>query len=143
MRVAELLSKKGDAVVTIKPDAPMAAAIAQLVEHRIGALVVSSDDKAVEGILSERDVVRALHQHGARVDDEPVASVMSSQVHTCSPDDAVESLMAVMTNQRIRHIPVVRDGVLAGMVSIGDVVKNRLDELEQDREALMEYINAR
>jgi CBS domain-containing protein len=143
VRVAELLSKKGDGVVTIKPDAPMAAAIARLVECRIGALVVSSDDKAVEGIISERDVVRALHQHGSAVADEPLASVMSSRVHTCSPDDTVESLMAVMTNQRIRHIPVVREGVLAGMVSIGDVVKNRMDELQQDREALMEYINAR
>ncbi len=143
MRVADLLSHKGDGVFTIRPDVLIAAAIAQLVERRIGALVVSSDDKAVEGILSERDVVRALHQHGSRVAEEPVVSIMSSEVHTCSPDDTVESLMAVMTNQRIRHIPVVTDGALAGMVSIGDVVKNTMDELEHDREALMDYITAR
>ena len=113
-------------------------------QHGVGALVVSSDGEHIDGIVSERDIVRGLTGQTRRVySTEPVRSIMTSKVFTCSPDDDVESLMAVMTERRIRHVPVVRDEVLCGIISIGDVVKSRIDELEKDRKELVEYINAR
>jgi CBS domain-containing protein len=121
----------------------VADAVAELREHRIGALVVSSDHKHIEGIVSERDVVRALTDRAGALLEDPVSSIMSSKVTTCSPDDEVESLMSTMTYMRFRHVPVVRDGVLCGIVSIGDVVKHRIVELEKDRNELVDYINAR
>jgi CBS domain-containing protein len=143
MKISALLAVKGASVVTIRPDAPIAEAVATLGRHNVGALVVSTDGRTVEGIVSERDVVRALDSLGAGVLEPQVATIMSGDVHTCSPEDTVESLMATMTQHRVRHLPVVEDGILAGMVSIGDVVKNRMGELEQDRDALVDYINAR
>jgi CBS domain-containing protein len=106
-------------------------------------LVVSSDGRAVEGIISERDVTRALDRLGGTILDEPVHMIMSSEVRTVSPDEKVESLAVMMTEYRIRHVPVLEDGALAGIVSIGDVVKSRIEELEEDRDALFKYINAR
>lgn len=143
MKISALLAVKGASVVTIRPDASIAEAVAALAEHNVGALVVSEDGGSIDGIVSERDVVRALDRLGAGVLEPQVSTIMSRDVHTCSPDDTVESLMAAMTKHRVRHLPVVEGGVLAGMVSIGDVVKNRMDELEQDRDALVDYINAR
>jgi CBS domain-containing protein len=143
VRISALLAGKGETVATITGDLSVGGAVDELRTHGVGALVVSSDGQHIEGIVSERDIVRGLSvQHGALL-DEPVRSIMTSTVFTCSPDDDVESLMAVMTERRIRHVPVVRDGILAGIVSIGDVVKIRIDELEKDRKELVEYINAR
>jgi CBS domain-containing protein len=143
MRISALIEAKGSSVLTIRRDASVAEAVDTLCRHRVGALVVSSDGLHIDGIVSERDVVRRLNDlHGALV-NEPVTSIMSAEVHTCAPEDEVESLMALMTTHRIRHVPVVRDGVLCGIVSIGDVVKARMDELEKDRDVLVDYIHAR
>ena len=143
MHVDELLRNKGASVATVQPDATVRVALHELRRHNIGALVVSSDGNAIEGMLSERDIVRDLDVIGAAVLDAPVRSIMSDMVLTCSPSDTVESLIAVMTTNRIRHVPVVTDDQLVGLVSIGDVVKTRMDELENDRVALMNYITAR
>jgi CBS domain-containing protein len=106
-------------------------------------LVVSTDGEHIDGIVSERDIVRGLSGQLAALLDEPVRSIMTSKVFTVSPDDDVEPLMALMTERRIRHVPVVSNGTLAGIISIGDVVKSRIGELEKDRKELVEYINAR
>ena len=143
MRIETLLAAKGDTVATISGDASVKDAVTQLRSYGIGALVVSSDGAHIDGIVSERDIVRALFDRHGSLLDEPVRSIMTSRVHTCSPDDEIESLMKVMTDRRIRHVPVVHDGVLTGIVSIGDVVKNRIGELEKDRKELVEYITAR
>ncbi len=143
MRISTLLAGKGDSVATITADKTVTAAVDALRAHRIGALVVSSDGEHIEGIVSERDIVRGLAGRLSALLDEPVRSIMTSTVFTCSPDDDVESLMAAMTQRRIRHVPVVRDGRLCGIISIGDVVKSRIDELEKDRKELVEYINGR
>jgi CBS domain-containing protein len=143
MRIGKLLDAKGRTVVTVNPDATIWEVLAQLDEHRIGALVVSRDGQRPDGIISERDIVRQLHARGAPVLDRPVAELMVQEVLTAQPDDEVESLMVVMTTNRIRHVPVVSEGVLVGIVSIGDVVKQRLDSLEDDKRALYDYINAR
>jgi CBS domain-containing protein len=143
MKISALLAVKGASVVTIRPDASIAEAVAALGSYNVGALVVSTDGRTLEGIISERDIVRALGELGSGVLEPQVATIMSPDVHTCSPEDTVESLMKTMTEHRVRHLPVVEAGVLAGMVSIGDVVKNRMEELEQDRDALVDYINAR
>ena len=143
MRISTLLANKGSAVATIRGDATVADAVDDLSRHKVGALVVSADGQAIDGIVSERDVVRTLSARGESVLKELVSSIMSSTVHTCSPDDDTESLMRVMTERRFRHVPVVDDGRLAGIVSIGDVVKDRIEELEKDRTELIEYITAR
>jgi len=143
MRVSKLLEQKGAAVATIKGGATIAESVAELARHGIGALVVSADGEHIDGIVSERDIVRRLADRKAELLGDPVSSIMSTTVHTCSMDDDVETLMAIMTDRRIRHVPVVNDGVLAGVVSIGDVVKSRIGELEKDRNELVEYIQAR
>lgn len=143
MRVSNLLTAKGSFVATISSDAAVASAVEELRRNGIGALVVSSDEKRIDGIVSERDIVRALADRASTLLESPVSSIMSKTVTTCSPDDDIESLMSTMTNLRIRHVPVVSDGVLVGIVSIGDVVKSRIGELEKDRNELVDYINAR
>jgi CBS domain-containing protein len=143
MKVATLLRNKGDDVATIHHDAPVRLAISTMATRNIGALVVSPGDGTISGIISERDVVRQLDRHGPNILDQPVATIMSQDVQTCSPDDEMSSLMALMTQRRIRHVPVLAHGHLAGIISIGDVVKSRLGELEDDRRALYDYINAR
>jgi len=143
MRIASLLSAKGAEVATITGDATVAAAVAELRTHGIGALVVSADGEHIDGIVSERDIVRALFDRHEALLGAPVRSIMTSTVFTCAPDDDTEVLMTAMTERRIRHVPVVDNGELCGIVSIGDVVKNRITELERDRKELVEYINAR
>jgi CBS domain-containing protein len=143
VRISTLLGAKGASVVTIRRAATVADAVALLSEHGVGALVVSDDGLHIDGIVSERDVVRRLHDLKAGLLAESVTLIMSSDVETCSPDDDVESLSVTMTEHRIRHVPVVDDGVLAGIVSIGDVVKSRMQELQKDRDVLVEYIHAR
>jgi CBS domain-containing protein len=143
VRISTLLAGKGDAVATITAQMTVTEAVDALRAHGVGALVVSSDGRHIDGIVSERDIVRGLSGQLEALLTEPVRSIMTATVFTCSPDDDVESLMAVMTQRRIRHVPVVRDGILCGIISIGDVVKSRIDELEKDRKELVEYINAR
>lgn len=142
MRISDVLRRKGDVVVTVAPDESVRRLLAMLSEHRVGAMVVSSDGRTVEGIVSERDVVRHLHDDGEQMLSETVAQIMTTDVHTCSPSDAVTDLMRTMTEERIRHIPVVVDGALAGIVSIGDVVKHRIDELTDERDQLTAYISS-
>jgi len=139
MRVADILRGKGGAVVTINPDATVAELLAGLAEHNIGAMVVVGSD-GVKGIVSERDVVRQLHVHGAAVLSLPVEKIMTSVVSTAGKSDTVDSLTLLMTENRVRHVPVLEDGKLIGIVSIGDVVKTRMQELEIEHEQLHSYI---
>jgi CBS domain-containing protein len=140
MQIAAILRAKGHAVARIGSRSSVADALKTLKQHRIGAVVVADDDSSVDGILSERDIVRGLAEHGADALDFPVTKLMTGEVITCSEDRSVDDLMRDMTEHRIRHIPVVRAGRLAGIVSIGDLVKYRLDELESERDALRDYI---
>jgi CBS domain-containing protein len=140
VRISEILRNKGGEVATIAPDAEVRQLLALLAERNIGAVVVSADGSVIEGIVSERDVVRRLHERGAGLLAEPVASIMTTSVRTCAPSDAIDDLRVTMTDHRIRHVPVVRDGGLVGIVSIGDVVKSTIAELETEREQLVDYI---
>ena len=140
MHIRQLLRRKGGDVATVPPDLSVRDALAVLAGRGIGALVVSSDGRRVEGIVSERDVARGLHEHGAELLDRPVSPVMTSPVHTCVPTADIRELAQTMTDNRVRHVPVVADGRMVGIVSIGDVVKARLDELEAERAALVDYI---
>ena len=140
MQLSTIIAAKGVSVVTIQPDATVADLVAMLAEHNIGALVVSADGRTITGIVSERDVVHAL-SHGPEALTRPVASIMTSHVFCAPPEAHTDELMHLMTEKRVRHIPVTdTDGVLLGIVSIGDVVKSRLGELEGERAALLEYI---
>ena len=140
MRVSTVLGTKGSAVASTPPDATIADVVRQLAEHGVGALVVSVDGREIRGIVSERDVVRAIASEGRGVLDQPVASIMTTEVVTCAPATTVQELAALMTEQRVRHVPVVVDGVLSGIVSIGDVVKSRITELETETDAIREYV---
>jgi CBS domain-containing protein len=142
-KISAILKIKDQSVATIGQDSTVAAAVAEMALHNVGALVVSGDGRTVEGIISERDVTRALGTFGGALLEKPIRSIMSSEVRTVSPDEQVEALAVMMTEHRIRHVPVLADGALVGIVSIGDVVKSRIEELEQDREALFKYIDAR
>ena len=140
MHIHDVLQSKGsNAVETIAPDATVRDLVSQLAERNIGALVVSDDGETALGIASERDVVRHLPD-GPDVLDAPVSSIMTSDIQVCDLDDSLESLMATMTEHRIRHVPVVRDGKLAGIVSIGDAVKQRMSQLEFERDQLDRYV---
>jgi CBS domain-containing protein len=142
MRISDVLRTKGTQVVTVTPDTTVRQLLAVLAEHRIGAVIVSGDGQTVEGIASERDIVRALASRGAAVMSEPVTAIFTAEVRTVTPETSVEEVMRLMTELRVRHAPVLVDGALAGIVSIGDVVKNRMDELETERTALSEYITS-
>lgn len=139
-KIGEILDRKGTDVVTIGPDATLHDVLAALEDHGIGALVVSSDGNGVEGVISERDVVRVLARSGAGALDQEVRTVMTSEVATCSRDQTADDVMAMMTESRFRHMPVVVDGALGGIISIGDVVKSRMDELEYRTEHLENYV---
>lgn len=142
MHVKLIIKNKGAAVETIRPDALIAEVVDCLRSNRIGVLVVSRTGSDIAGIVSERDIVTGLAEQGASLLDQPVESIMTRQVKTCSPDDTVTFVMALMTDRRIRHVPVLRDGQLAGIVSIGDAVKSRLQELENETTQLREYISS-
>ena len=143
MKVETMLAVKGDKVVTLRPDATVATVIRMLKLEGIGALVVSEDGEKILGIISERDVVRALVDHGGEVLKMRVAELMTHSVKTCTPEANIKDVMAEMTRSRVRHLPVVRDGKLSGIISIGDVVKNRLEELETETSVLRDYIVGR
>jgi CBS domain-containing protein len=140
VQISQLLRHKGREVATIDGSESVRTALGLLADKGIGAIVVSSDGRHIDGIMSERDVARGLHTHGAGLLAEPVSSVMTAQVHTCEPHMSVHDLARTMTDHRVRHVPVVEDGALVGIVSIGDIVKARLDELEEERKQLMDYI---
>jgi CBS domain-containing protein len=140
MRISDVIRRKGGKVVTLRPDETVRRLLELLEQHRIGAVVVSEDGATVSGIVSERDVVRHLHSDGVGILDETVSMIMTSEVATCSPQDGVEDLALVMTERRFRHIPVVVDGALVAIVSIGDIVKSRIDELQTERDHLVGYI---
>jgi CBS domain-containing protein len=142
MTVKAILAAKGGEVVTIDPTMNLAAAANVLADRRIGALVVTGADRRVVGILSERDIVQALAVHGAAALDMPLSAVMTRRVMTCTPSDTISSLMERMTEGKFRHLPVLEQGKLAGIVSIGDVVKHRLQEMEREQSALRDYIQS-
>jgi CBS domain-containing protein len=140
--VSDLIKRKGGAVTCAPPETTVATLLDLLAEHRIGAVVVSADG-GVDGIVSERDVVRALRTAGPALLDAPISTVMTADVVVSAPGDTVEDMMRLMTERRIRHVPVVAEGGrMAGIISIGDVVKSRIDELEADREQLIGYIHS-
>jgi CBS domain-containing protein len=143
VKIRDLLAAKGGAVEVTALDASIADVVAHLTRLGIGALVVTGTTGTVDGIISERDVVRVLATHGDGALRRLVRDEMSSPVTTCSPDDEVTALMSLMTERRVRHLPVVEAGRLVGLVSIGDVVKSRVDQLERDRRELLEYVSAR
>jgi CBS domain-containing protein len=140
MTVSIILAGKGRDVVTIEPNANLAAAVELLAEKRIGAVVIVGADRRIAGILSERDIVRALAERGRKALDEPVSAAMTRKVSTCHERETISSIMERMTLGKFRHVPVVDQGRLAGIISIGDVVKHRLGEVERDSAALRDYI---
>ncbi|MGI8613087.1 MAG: CBS domain-containing protein [Nocardioidaceae bacterium] len=140
MRISDVLHAKGSAdVVTIRPDAAVRELLVVLSDHNVGALVVSEDGVRPVGIVSERDVVRRLLQ-GDDVLDRDVASIMTVDIRACQPDDSLDDLMRLMTEHRVRHVPVVTEGRLAGIISIGDVVKVKMSELQFERDQLNSYV---
>jgi CBS domain-containing protein len=141
MLIGTILRDKGSEVTTVAPAATVRELLAKLAEHNIGAVVVSSDGAVIEGIVSERDVVRRLHDRGAAVLDDPVSAIMTAEVHTVGPGENVESLRRTMTTERVRHMPVVDGGRLVGIVSIGDVVKSAIEELETEKASLVDYLH--
>ena len=138
--VRNILEAKGASVVAIAPTATVEEAVSRLKQAGIGALVVSGDGRRVEGIISERDVVRGLADHGHGVYDRPVRQLMTTEVFTCSPDDSTTAVMAAMTERRFRHVPVVENGELCGIISVGDILKKRVDEVQTEANALRQYI---
>lgn len=145
MKISAILASKGSTIVTITPDATVASLIHTLAAHRIGAVVVSPDTITIAGIVSERDVVRAMAADPdagttGGVRPKPVSDIMTTDVATVSPDDTVDAAMQLMTEGRFRHLPVAEEGALVGIVSIGDIVKARLESLEQERAALVDYV---
>jgi CBS domain-containing protein len=142
MKISSILRNKGDFVATVSPETSVAAFIDVLAEHKIGAVVVTHPDGSLAGIVSERDVVRNAPALRAGILDQPVSAIMTEVVITCGPDATTGELMAMMTNSRVRHIPVLDEGEMVGIVSIGDVVKARVAELETERDALQAYVNS-
>ena len=142
MQIGPILRSKGSHVATIEPAASLLDVAAALAEHGVGALVVSSDGATIDGIVSERDLARALARHGAAALALAVSDVMTGEVRTCTERDTVDGLMALMTEERIRHVPVVDGDRLRGIMSIGDVVKSRLGELQAENGVLHEYITS-
>lgn len=143
MQVKEILAKKGRDVATVSQGRTVGDGVRLLRERGIGALVVTGTSGPLVGIFSERDVVRVLGAHGAAALDMTIADVMSATVTTCAEATTIDSLMSLMTERRIRHVPVIENDVLVGMISIGDVVKWRVDELENEKRDLIEYVTAR
>ena len=140
MFVADILKRKGGTITSVTPEQPIAEAVALMAQHRIGAVLVVDGGGGIAGILSERDLVRAMNKNGKAVFDKTVGDLMTSPVVTCTPKDPVGAIEGMMTAQRFRHVPVIEDGKLVGIVSIGDVVKHRIEEAEAEVDALRRYI---
>jgi CBS domain-containing protein len=141
MRIHDILSTKGFDVIHIRPESSVGELVRLLQEHNLGAVVVSPDGRTIDGIVSERDVIRQLAD-GVEFLERPVSAIMTTDVHSCTPHDSVQSVMSAMTDRRIRHLPVVDDHQqLAGIVSIGDVVKSQISELQFERDQLEGYVS--
>ena len=140
MHVAAVIKRKGSGVVSITPDHTIADATKLLTENRIGAILVMDGGEGIRGIISERDIIRALAKHGADALSHTVGSLMTREVQQCSPNDTIAEVMTTMTTRRFRHLTVVDGGKLLGMISIGDVVKQRLDDTELEVETLRGYV---
>lgn len=140
MLVSDILSRKGTEVITISQQDTVAHATSLLAQHKFGVLVISSNGSTIDGIISERDIVRGLAETGGDVLTQEVSTIMTSQVFTCATGDSVEDLMSQMTDKRIRHLPVATDGELGGLISIGDVVKARVSDLEEEARHMENYI---
>ncbi|MGB3256916.1 MAG: CBS domain-containing protein [Ornithinimicrobium sp.] len=140
MRIHEVLRRKGSTVATVQPQATISDLVELLAEQGIGSVVVSNDGDDVAGIVSERDVVRGLRESGSELLEQPVSAIMTADVHQCAPEDDLETLARTMTEHHIRHLPVVVEGHLRGIVSIGDIVKSRIDELQGERDQLVGYL---
>jgi CBS domain-containing protein len=143
MKVSDILHAKGSNVVTVPPTATVMTLVHRLKMERVGAAIVTRDGKTIDGIISERDVAWGLAEHGADLLDFRVADVMTKSVLTCTPDDTITSIARIMTERRLRHLPVLSQGDLAGVVSIGDVVKHRIDEMQLEANVLRDYATAR
>lgn len=141
MTVADIIKRKGSDVYSVTANEPASTAIALLCAKRIGACVVLDEDGAVAGILSERDLVRAMNRYGREIFDRKVGELMTAPVVTCAPSDPIPAIMGMMTAQRFRHVPVIDDGKLVGIISIGDVVKSRIEEAQSEVDALRLYIS--
>ncbi|MEU8322570.1 CBS domain-containing protein [Nonomuraea sp. NPDC048881] len=141
MLIGTILRNKGNAVTTVAPAATVRELLGKLADHNIGAVVVSTDGTTIQGIVSERDVVRRLHDRGPEILDAPVSSIMTTEVRTAGPGDNVDELRRTMTTHRFRHMPVVENGRLVGIVSIGDVVKSAIEELETEKASLVDYLH--
>lgn len=143
MTVAKLLKAKGTKVVTIKPTATLRDVIRELNTGNFGALIVSKDGKSVVGIISERDVIRALSQHGGDGLNLKVSAVMTKEVVTCAPQDKLDDVLSVMSHRRFRHLPVVEDGALAGVISMTDLMRKHMEDVQQEAEAMRQFITGR
>ncbi|MFD1937626.1 MULTISPECIES: CBS domain-containing protein [Nonomuraea] len=141
MLIGTILRSKGSDVATVPPSATVRELLAVLAELNIGAVVVCEDDSMIAGIVSERDVVRRLHDTGSAILDAPVSQIMTAEVRTCQMDSNVDELRRTMTNHRIRHVPVLDAGRLVGIVSIGDVVKSTIEQLETEKASLVDYLH--
>ena len=142
MRISDVISARGPhSVVTLPAESTVTELLATLAEHRIGAVIVSSDGEKIDGIVSERDVVRALHRDGADILDKPVSTIMTSEVVTCEPMAKLSDIASLMTEHRFRHIPVIEHHKIVSIVSIGDAVKARITQIEAERDHLVEYIH--
>ena len=140
MKVGAILSEKGFEVVTLSPDVTVNDAVATLAKHRIGALVVTNGHGVIKGIISERDIVRTLAEDGPESLKRPVSDLMTANVKVCTENHTINEVMEIMTNGRFRHLPVERDGKLAGVISIGDVVKRKIAEVQKEAEEIRSYI---
>jgi CBS domain-containing protein len=141
VQIANVLRAKGSVVATVPPDAPVTVVLAQMAKHRVGAVVVV-DDGAVVGTVWERDLIRLLHERGASLVQAPILEIMNTDVISCMPTDEVDGVLRIMADRRIRHLPVMVGDKLSGVVSMGDLVKARIDELETNRAYLQSYIGA-
>jgi len=140
VKISDVVRSKGSVVATVSPQVSVTVLLQRLAEHGVGAMVVQTGVGALAGIVSERDVVRQLHQHGAQLLGWPVEKIMTRDVATCGPGDGIEDVMRLMTDRRLRHVPVIVDGSLGGIVSIGDLVKSRIDDLVTTTAHLEHYI---
>ena len=139
MEVRAILARKGDKVVAIRPTETIQNAARRMRLEGVGSAIVSTDGKEIAGLISERDILHGIAEHGAAVAEMPISSLMSVSVTTCAPDTTIATVMKLMTNRRIRHLPVVENGRLCGIISIGDVVKHRMDEVELEANVLRDY----
>jgi CBS domain-containing protein len=140
MNVASILKGKGADIITAKADDAISVVASLLGEHSIGAVLVMGDGQDVQGVISERDIVRGLASSGTGCLNMKASELMTSNVISCAPSDTIDQVMSLMTDKRIRHLPVMEDGILKGFISIGDVVKRRMDEVEQEAAAMRDYI---